>query len=113
MGATRLPNGNTVINHWVNQWSSKIDPATAPEDWEKQYIELFATMRPGVTLLLVHLTDDGPEERAAFREHAEYGLAWRLRDDALARSGALREMARWHGVTVISWADLARVGRIC
>jgi len=28
--ATRLPNGNTLINNWVNQWSSKTDPNTAP-----------------------------------------------------------------------------------
>jgi hypothetical protein len=28
--ARRLPNGNTLINNWVNQWSGKIDPATAP-----------------------------------------------------------------------------------
>jgi outer membrane protein assembly factor BamB len=28
--AWRLPNGNTLINNWVNQWSGPIDPATAP-----------------------------------------------------------------------------------
>jgi hypothetical protein len=28
--ATRLPNGNTLINNWFNQWSDKFDPATAP-----------------------------------------------------------------------------------
>jgi hypothetical protein len=28
--ATRLPNGNTLINNWVNQWNGAIDPATAP-----------------------------------------------------------------------------------
>lgn len=28
--ATRLPNGNTLINNWVNQWDGAIDPATAP-----------------------------------------------------------------------------------
>ena len=28
--ATRLPNGNTLINQWVNQWSQKIEPDTAP-----------------------------------------------------------------------------------
>lgn len=28
--ATRLSNGNTLVNNWVNQWSSTIDPATAP-----------------------------------------------------------------------------------
>ena len=28
--ATRLPNGNTVINNWFNQWSGAIDPAHPP-----------------------------------------------------------------------------------
>jgi hypothetical protein len=28
--ATRLPNGNTLVNNWVNQWNSAIDPSTAP-----------------------------------------------------------------------------------
>lgn len=29
--ATRLPNGNTLMNHWVNSWAEeKIDPDTAP-----------------------------------------------------------------------------------
>jgi hypothetical protein len=28
--ATRLPNGNTLINDWVNQWSGAIDTNTAP-----------------------------------------------------------------------------------
>jgi hypothetical protein len=27
--ATRLPNGNTLINDWFNQWSGEVDPATA------------------------------------------------------------------------------------
>ena len=28
--AVRLPNGNTIINDWFNQWSGKLDPANAP-----------------------------------------------------------------------------------
>ncbi len=28
--ATRLPNGNTIINSWFNQWSSKVDLNNAP-----------------------------------------------------------------------------------
>ena len=34
--AWRLPNGNTLINNWFNQWNSKPDPATA----EVQAIEV-------------------------------------------------------------------------
>jgi outer membrane protein assembly factor BamB len=28
--ATRLPNGNTIINNWFNQWSGTVDPANPP-----------------------------------------------------------------------------------
>lgn len=28
--AKRLPNGNTLINTWFNQWNAPVDPATAP-----------------------------------------------------------------------------------
>ena len=28
--AKRLPNGNTLINTWFNQWNGQVDPATAP-----------------------------------------------------------------------------------
>jgi len=28
--AQRLPNGNTLINNWFNQWSGKLDPANPP-----------------------------------------------------------------------------------
>jgi hypothetical protein len=28
--ATRLANGNTIINNWFNQWNGKVEPAAAP-----------------------------------------------------------------------------------
>ncbi|HEY3443318.1 MAG TPA: hypothetical protein VGK29_21345 [Paludibaculum sp.] len=28
--ATRLPNGNTLVNNWVNQWSTTVDKANPP-----------------------------------------------------------------------------------
>jgi hypothetical protein len=28
--ATRLPNGNTIINNWFNQWSGKLNPTNPP-----------------------------------------------------------------------------------
>lgn len=90
-----------------------IDPAVAPADWESYYVGLFGSMRPGVTLLLVHLDEETPEEQALFRDHVEYDAAWRARDAALVRNGALREMARWHGIGVITWAEFARAAEIC
>jgi outer membrane protein assembly factor BamB len=28
--AARLPNGNTIINNWFNQWSGQVDPVNSP-----------------------------------------------------------------------------------
>lgn len=28
--ATRLPNGNTLVNNWVNSWNTTVDPANTP-----------------------------------------------------------------------------------
>jgi hypothetical protein len=28
--ATRLPSGNTLVNNWVNQWSTTVDKNNAP-----------------------------------------------------------------------------------
>ncbi|MGD1085625.1 MAG: hypothetical protein ABSA47_12875, partial [Verrucomicrobiota bacterium] len=28
--AVRLPNGNIIVDNWVNQWNGAIDPITAP-----------------------------------------------------------------------------------
>ena len=33
--ATRLANGNTLLNNWLNQWSTTSDPSSAPvQAWE-------------------------------------------------------------------------------
>jgi hypothetical protein len=28
--ATRLPNGNTIINNWFNEWSGSVNPSNPP-----------------------------------------------------------------------------------
>ncbi len=90
-----------------------IDPERPPADWERAYDELFATMRPGVTLLLVHVGEDTPEERALFHDHREYDAAWRARDDAIVSSGRMRAMAADHGVQLTTWSELTRVAPVC
>lgn len=90
-----------------------IDPSVPPERWEAAYAQLFDWMRPGVTLLLVHLGDAGAEERRRYRDHVEYDAAWRARDAALVDADALRAMARARNIEVISWRELREAAALC
>lgn len=90
-----------------------IPPGIAAGEWEAFYEDVFETMRPGVTLLLLHLGEDTPVERLLFRDHTDYDAGWRARDAAVVTSGALAAMAQRHGVQVVDWGDVTRVAPVC
>ena len=90
-----------------------IGPDVPPAEWEEFYSWVFETMRPGVTLLLLHLGDDTAEERQLYRDHAEWNAAWRARDAAMVTRGTLAGLARRYGVEVVDWREIARVTSIC
>ena len=84
-----------------------------PAEWEAFYSWVFETMRPGVTLLLLHLGEDTAHERALFRDHAEWNAAWRARDAAMVTRGTLAGLARRYGIEVVDWREITRVSTIC
>lgn len=90
-----------------------IPPTIPAGGWGAFYDEVFATLRPGVTLLLLHLGEDTPVERIFFRDHTDYNAAWRARDAQQITSGAIAAMAASRGVQVVDWGDLLRVAPIC
>ena len=70
--ATRLPNGNTIINNWINQWSSKLDTNNLPVQAievtrDKKIVWALRTWTPPADLgpaTTIQLLDNG---RAEFR----------------------------------------------
>ena len=84
-----------------------------PTAWREFYAGVFSSLKPGVTLLIVHLGEDAPDERVLYRDHTAYGVAWRARDADLALSGALRELAREAGARVVTWREVARAATLC
>jgi hypothetical protein len=75
--ATRLPNGNTLINNWLNQWQDKLDPKNPPIQaieitpdkkvvWALRSWTAPANLGPSTTIQL--LDEPGMPEEAHFGE---------------------------------------------
>lgn len=78
-----------------------------PEHWLRHYLAQLATLRSGVSQLIVHLGYDHPDLESATGRLSAWGSAWRQRDfDAISRS-ELGEMVRKRHINVISWRDIA------
>src|SRR6476620_6186875 len=64
-----------VLDHTVT-----IEPEVTPEKWVNFYITALKNLQPGVTEFVIHPGLDDAELRAATRERATWGAAWRRRD---------------------------------
>ncbi len=106
--AEALDDGQVPLANLVS-----IGPDVPPAEWEEFYSWVFESMRPGVTLLLLHLGDDTADEREHFRDHTEWDAAWRARDASVVTRGTLARLATRYGVEVVDWREIARVTRIC
>lgn len=106
--AEALDDGQVPLANLVS-----IGPDVPAAEWEEFYSWVFESLRPGVTLLLLHLGEDTAEERDRFRDHTEWDAAWRSRDAGIVTSGALARLASRYGVEIVDWREIARVTRIC
>ena len=61
-----------VLDHTVT-----IEPEVPPEKWSEFYSTALKNLQPGVTEFVIHPGFDDQELRAATRERATWGAAWR------------------------------------
>jgi predicted glycoside hydrolase/deacetylase ChbG (UPF0249 family) len=85
------------------------DPTWSREKWKQTYLNAIASLRPGLTEMIVHLGIDNSELRAVTVEHGEYGAAWRQRDFDVVTSREFRQALKDHGVILVTWRQLAKV----
>jgi hypothetical protein len=62
-----------------------------------------------VTEFVIHPGFDDEELRAATRERATWGAAWRQRDYDFFSSDEFREILKKQNVKMITWRELARL----
>ena len=92
-----------VVDHTVT-----IEPEVAPEKWAEFYLNALKNLQPGVTEFIIHPGVDDEELRAATRERATWGAAWRQRDYDFFNGEQFRGILKQQNIKLITWRELAR-----
>lgn len=103
-----IADGHIPINDMIG-----IPPSVTPEAWRSFYTDLMRDLRPGVTVLLLHLGEDTPDERTHFRGHDGWDAAWRARDLGAISDPAFRRAMRDAGVRLVTWREVAQLATVC
>lgn len=93
-----------VLDHTVT-----IDPGVPAEKWADFYVTALKKLKPGVTEFVIHPGFDDEELRAATKERATWGSAWRQRDYDFFTSDQFREILAQQKIKLITWRELARL----
>jgi len=83
----------------------------SPDKWMGFYEDLLRGLKPGVTLLIVHLGLNDSELQGVMTEKAPFGSAWRQRDFDAVSSPRFAQLIKENNVTLVGWKDLAQKGR--
>jgi hypothetical protein len=77
-----------------------------PRRWMEYYAGVIRSLKPGLTLLIVHLGYDDAELRAITEGKPAYGSAWRQRDFDVVSSSEFKHLLEEDNVTLVGWKDL-------
>jgi chitin disaccharide deacetylase len=97
-----LGSSDIVLDHTVT-----IGPEVPAEKWADFYREALENLKPGVTEFVIHPGYDDEEERAATRERATWGAAWRQRDYDFFTSKQFPDLLVREHIKQITWRELA------
>jgi predicted glycoside hydrolase/deacetylase ChbG (UPF0249 family) len=92
-----------VLDHTVT-----ISPDVPAEKWADFYRDALKNLQPGVTELVIHVGLADEELRAATRERATWGAAWRQRDFDFFTSKEFRSLLEQQHLKLITWRELAQ-----
>jgi predicted glycoside hydrolase/deacetylase ChbG (UPF0249 family) len=93
-----------VLDHTVT-----IEPEVTPEKWVEFYVTALKNLQSGVTEFVIHPGLDDEELRAATRERATWGSAWRQRDYDFFTSDQFRQILAQQKIKLITWRELGRL----
>jgi predicted glycoside hydrolase/deacetylase ChbG (UPF0249 family) len=77
------------------------------DKWPDFYENLVRGLKPGVTLLIVHLGLNDSELQGVMTEKAPFGSAWRQRDFDVVSSARFAQILKDNNITLVGWKDLA------
>ena len=101
-----LGSGDIVLDHTVT-----IGSEVPAEKWADFYRQALVNLKPGVTEFVIHPGYDDEEERAATRERATWGAAWRQRDYDFFTSQQFRDLQVQNNIKLITWRELSALAK--
>ena len=78
------------------------------EEWRKFYLDAIRDMKPGLTVILVHLGYDDAELRAVTTGWDSWGADWRQRDYDVLTSAEFRQALKDNKVVMVTWRDVQK-----
>lgn len=85
-------------------------PTKLPEDQVKgtvqYYTQLFKSLKPGLSCLLIHLAFDDAEMQAVTVDHPEWGAAWRQADYDFFASKDSATLLKENNIVLVTWREL-------
>jgi predicted glycoside hydrolase/deacetylase ChbG (UPF0249 family) len=77
-------------------------------EWRKYYLDAIRNMKPGLTVILVHLGYDDAELRAVTTGYDSWGADWRQRDYDVLTSAEFKQALKDNNVTLVTWRDIQK-----
>jgi len=93
-----------VIDHTVT-----MEPTVPAEKWTDFYTTALKNLQPGVTEFVIHVAYDNDEMKAATRERATWGAAWRQRDFDYFTSGEFRGALEQLHIGLVTWRQIGQI----
>jgi predicted glycoside hydrolase/deacetylase ChbG (UPF0249 family) len=78
------------------------------EEWRKYYLDAIRNLKPGLTVILVHLGYDDAELRAVTTGWDSWGADWRQRDYDVLTSAEFRQSLKDNNVVLVTWRDIQK-----
>jgi predicted glycoside hydrolase/deacetylase ChbG (UPF0249 family) len=81
-----------------------------PRDkWKEFYLNAVASLKPGLSEIIVHLGHDDAELQAVMVNHEPYGSAWRQRDYDVVNSPEFKKALKDNNIILIPWSAVGRL----
>jgi predicted glycoside hydrolase/deacetylase ChbG (UPF0249 family) len=94
---------DVVIDHTVT-----IAPSVPAEKWAEFYTSALHSLQPGVTEFVIHVAYDNDEMKAATRERATWGAAWRQRDFDYFTGAEFRGILEKEKIKLVTWREIGK-----
>ncbi len=107
-GAEWIGDETTLPPHAVVVNRISIPSNTPAASWNAFYTDAIKAMKPGLTLLVVHLAHANDETIAGTAERATWGAAWRQRDFNYVTSAAFKSLVAEQSIHLVTWRQVGR-----